>query len=238
MEYIYIFILLLIIFLILFDYSYYIKPEIYTFNGENNTKQNKTLLIIAGTHGDEKTGYYGTKKVIEMVKKNEIKIENGKIIVIPCLNIYGCKNNTRFTKSVLNRYIDLNRTYPNNHPLSKLVTKYVKESDVILDLHDAKDTYYSNINNKGDMVILGNSHNSRKFGLIVSRVNPMFHTTNESKIIEGSLRWYCNKIGKPYILLETDMNDNKTKNKRINKIVNTIISLGSEMDIIKMIYPN
>jgi predicted deacylase len=246
----YLCILILLILLIIIDFSYYIKPEIYTFYGENNknknknnentenknteNKNNETLLIIAGTHGDEKTGYYGTKKIIEMINKKEIIIENGKIIIIPCLNMYGCKHNNRFTKTVLNRYIDLNRTYPDKHPLSILVSRLVKESDVVLDLHDARDKYYSNINNKGDMVILGKSDNSKKFGLIVGRVNPMYHKTNESEVIYGSLRWYCNKVEKPYVLLETDMSDKNTKNKRINKVVNTIISLGSEMDIIRV----
>jgi len=221
----------MIILLVIFDHAYYIKPKIYTYTGKN---KGKTLLVIAGTHGDEKSGYYGTQKIIQMINNKKIKIESGKIIIIPCLNIYGCKNNIRFTKTVLNRYIDLNRTYPDKHPLSKLVSKLVIKSDVILDLHDAWEKYYSNINNKGDMVILGTSNNTRKVGLIVGRVNPMYHKTSSTEVIYGSLRWYANKVGKPYVLLETDTSEKNTKNKRINKVISTIISLGSEMDIIRI----
>ena len=123
------FILFIFIFLLsIFLYFRCYKTNIVEIN--SNIK-GKTLLIVAGTHGDETTGVIATNLLKNLLKNNLIKLKSGKIILIETLNKCGYMFNNRYYTIIPNKK-DLNKFYNNKFPVTKPVIDLVKKSDVEL----------------------------------------------------------------------------------------------------------
>lgn len=83
----------------------------------NETKYNKTVLILGVFHGDEQDGEFLIQKYID----SNPKITKNRIIFIPVVNETGKAQNTRVNKNG----VDLNRNFPtSNWELSKTKDDY------------------------------------------------------------------------------------------------------------------
>jgi len=112
-----------------------------------------TIMIVAGTHGNEKAG----TKAAEYLKDN-IKIEKGTLIIIPEANILACEKAVRNFPPDIN----LNRVYPGNpqgNSIEKLASKIfnlMKKYDInlLVDLHESIEFYKKNPKNYGQTVVI------------------------------------------------------------------------------------
>jgi hypothetical protein len=111
------------------------------------------IMIVAGTHGNEKAGI----KAAEYLKEN-IKIEKGTLIIIPKANILACEENVRCFPSEIN----LNRVYPGNpqgNSVEKLayeIFSLMKKYDIglLVDLHESIEFYRKNPKNYGQTIVI------------------------------------------------------------------------------------
>jgi len=209
--------------------------EKFIYTSPNFSKDiHKTILIIGATHGNEPSGYYATKKLMDDLNSNKIKLDNGRLILIPALNYCALKMNLRFIPFIG----DMNRKYPtkiNEKPSNKIIKQIVDlidESDFVLDFHEGFDYNRKNSNSMGSTFTPTNN----KFSLdlayeIVDDLNKTINenykkfriftldknlTNNDSDIyqkqneIKGALSYYTNLINKNYILVETSGQDDIT----------------------------
>lgn len=95
-----------------------------------------TLLLAAGTHGDE---YEGQITLLELAKTLEASTVKGRVIIIPALHYPACEAGAR-TSPIDGR--DLNRSFPGDaigsfaHTLAHYVTNILLPMcDVVIDLH-------------------------------------------------------------------------------------------------------
>lgn len=112
-----------------------------------------TIMIVAGTHGNEKAGI----KAAEYLKEN-IEIERGTLIIIPKANIFACEENLRCFPPEIN----LNRVYPGNpqgnsveklaYEIFGLMKKY--DISLLVDLHESIEFYRKNPKNYGQTVVI------------------------------------------------------------------------------------
>jgi len=102
-----------------------------------------TIMIVAGTHGNEKAGIQATENL-----KNDLHIKRGTLIIIPKANILACEENVRCFPSEIN----LNRVYPGNpqgnsvekiaYEIFNLMKKY--DIGLLVDLHESIEFYKKN----------------------------------------------------------------------------------------------
>ena len=91
----------------------------------------KKILLLGGTHGDEKTGI----KLVEEIKKNPI--DNVEPFLV---NKEAVKKNKRYIET------DINRTAGKKYPISQeeilanKIQKKFKNFDLIIDIHNSKTT--------------------------------------------------------------------------------------------------
>lgn len=95
-----------------------------------------SVYIVAGTHGDERAGWYAAFLLAE-----SCRIDTGRLYVLPQANVPGCELADRFVAGSL----DLNRAYPGN-PEGDLAQRLADEiykdiqrvkPTLLLDLHEA-----------------------------------------------------------------------------------------------------
>ena len=92
-------------------------------------------LIIAGMHGNEKTGVILLNNIVKNLKVLDKKLP---IAIIPCVNRHAYKSNTRLN---LKDNLDLNRIFPAtygkkfSHKLARTLYKYAKGFSTIIDIH-------------------------------------------------------------------------------------------------------
>lgn len=131
-----------------------------------------TIMIIAGTHGNEVAGIKATQHL-----KDNTKIERGTLIIIPRANILACE------KSVRNfpHDINLNRVYPGNaegneverlaYEIFNLAKKY--DIDLLVDLHESIEFYKTNPKNYGQTLVIDSNNDDYLFNLSSSIVEEM-----------------------------------------------------------------
>ena len=122
------------------------KNEILLIETEN-TKYDKTVLIIGVFHGEEPQGEYLINKFL----KTDLSNIKNKLLIVPCLNPDGMKKNQRQNSNG----VDLNRNFPTknwtisenkeyfggNTPASEIETKFMIDIldnykiDAILSIH-------------------------------------------------------------------------------------------------------
>ncbi|WP_010492536.1 succinylglutamate desuccinylase/aspartoacylase domain-containing protein [Paenibacillus elgii] len=102
-----------------------------------NSKGNK-VMITAGVHGKEIASILAAKRLLDLLKENSLRIENGTLIIVPIVNRQAYKRRIRGIP-------DLNRTFPRKqktkarHPLSAALFQLAKQykPSWYVDLHEA-----------------------------------------------------------------------------------------------------
>jgi len=168
------------------------------------------IMIVAGTHGNEKAGIQATEYV-----KDNLHIERGTLIIIPKANILACEENVRCFPSEIN----LNRVYPGNpqgNSIEKLASEIfnlMKKYDIglLVDLHESIEFYKKNPKNYGQTVVI-DSDDDCLFELgsfLVEEMNKGINgDSNKYQVlvdpVKGSTA-YCayHQIGIPALTFET-----------------------------------
>ena len=189
----------------------------------NETKYDKTVLILGVFHGDEQDGEY---LIREYIKLNP-KIYKNRLIFIPVVNETGKVQNRRVNKNG----VDLNRNFPtSNWELSKVKDDYYggeyKGSEIetrqlvkiiehfnpncILSLHQP----YRCVNFDGPY------DETLKIAQKVSQINGYKIQENIGYPTPGSFGTYCGiELRIPTITLELPENENKNTLWQDNKDV-------------------
>lgn len=93
------------------------------------------ILVIAGIHGNEKTGVVILKKIIKQFKNSNRPYS---VAIIPCVNLPAYRANLRVNP---NDKIDLNRIFPateiksQSYLMAKKIQDFAKKFTVVIDLH-------------------------------------------------------------------------------------------------------
>lgn len=193
----------------------------------------KNILIIAGTHGVEPQSEYLARSIAKEFKLQKIisakfeklfdyfegEVETKKIVLIPDLNRYGLKNNSRTNA----RGVDLNRNmpaynwssnysdkayYPGREPASeeetKLLVEIIKDHnfDLFLSIHTNHYVRHKNVpqvNFDGPQDSIGHI----QAGVLADLLElPLTHDIGYST--PGSLGSYAKDLEIPCITLELD----------------------------------
>ncbi|WP_425320165.1 hypothetical protein [Paenibacillus algorifonticola] len=101
-------------------------------------------MITAGVQGDETANILAAKKLLDLLQKDILHIENGMLIIVPIVNQIAYKRRIRDIP-------DLNRTFlrkPNqaaSHPLSAALFQLTKQfnPEWYIDLHEARGIFRS-----------------------------------------------------------------------------------------------
>ena len=199
----------------------------YIIKAPNQSSQLKTL-ILATTHGNEPAGFFALHRYID----SNPNIKKGTITIIPAVNSCGKYANQR--NNPLGDF-DINRSYPNHTLLNSQLTKLIDKSDWVIDLHEGFDYHKMNPSSIGSGIYPGNTQKAKYLAQeLVSKINTTITDPNKEFVtmqlngIRGSLRDYCNKHNKNYILVETSgINDIQDIKIRVNQqeiIINNIAS--------------
>ena len=168
------------------------------------TYEFENLLLIGGTHGDEVSGHHAINS-FDFTKYKKM------ITAINNINEYGIKNNKRNDEN----NIDINRMYglsdkkihTNIKEKIRFIESQVLKADFVIDFHEAKSGIRS-VDKKGigNTIITQNSH--KLANKIVNNINTKLNKKQKfmiyckKKKINHSLRDFCNKNNKRYILVE------------------------------------
>ncbi|HBY57968.1 MAG TPA: hypothetical protein DEG96_08965 [Candidatus Atribacteria bacterium] len=169
-----------------------------------------TVMIIAGTHGNEIAGIKATQYL-----KDNIEIERGTLIIIPKANILACEKSVRNFPPDIN----LNRVYPGNaegneierlaYEIFNLAKKY--NIDLLVDLHESIEFYKNNPKNYGQTLVI-DSNDDYLFNLsssIVEEMNQEILDSNNKyqvlvKPVEGSAAYSAyHQLNIPALTFET-----------------------------------
>lgn len=163
--------------------------------------------IQGSVHGNEPAG---THACLELLK-NKIKFKKGTIIIFPRPNPFGLFFNTRYQ---FNFNADINRNFINNGKcfVSKKIIEIVKISDFIVDSHEGYGYYNEDNDSIGSSLSPTTDLSEELSNNIVDGLNKNIKETKkkfsvnyrfETCDIKSSLRCFCDKLDKDYILIET-----------------------------------
>jgi len=146
-----------------------------------------TIFILGGIQGDEPGGFLSADLYPNIV------LEKGNLIVIPRANFHSIIKNNRGINGDLNRKFKMEESDDIEGQIVEIIKKYMKQSDVFLNLHDGwgfySDTY------------IGPGRNPERFGQSV--------IADASKYFNGLDTLYLEKIAREVLV---DINE-KIKNK-------------------------
>ena len=196
----------------------------------------RTILLIAGTHGNEPAGsiYLTDQSIIEKIK-DCAKDYNIKIIVIPKVNEQGFILNKRKVPDPIPW--DLNRAYPKkgDQGVRKIINTYlplINQAQLVVDLHEAKGFRKITKGTKGSGIYSNEYGNSSTIvQKMIQNVNNIIDNqdhcfvTDNLEAIPGSLRYYCTEHEIPYILVETTVIEPiETRLTKLDNIITTLLS--------------
>ena len=106
--------------------------DIYRFGGDENG-----ILIVAGVHGNEVTGIYAARKLIELIEENGCETP---VTIVPVANpiAFSCR-----TRSDPRDGLDLNRAFPYedkegpSHYIANCIWSLTKDATTLIDLHSS-----------------------------------------------------------------------------------------------------
>lgn len=197
------------------------------------------ILVLGGVHGNECGPSFGIE---EFYKQNNNKL-NGNITFIPRVNSEGIKINSRYLPCKSNSLVkyDINRNFTTNetNEFQQKLINIVNEHDIILDFHEGYDFHRINSKSIGSTIIPGNNYSNKKIFFNVNKIsNELLKAINktiekkERKFtilttdkfdIKNTLRDYCEKINKPYILIEITGQDSNLQSLESRKNQSKII---------------
>jgi predicted deacylase len=188
-----------------------------------------TLLLIAGTHGNEPAGTIG----LESWAKSDVKPSKGKIIIISRVNKIGLFLCTRYGFNAFFP-IDYNRNYPSKkfQPVGDFinyqVAKYVFKADFIIDFHEGWG--FSNVEpeSMGSGIYPSNTDFAMSVGnKLLTTINntienfdKKFTISFDSPRIPNTLDAFASAYNKNYILIETSgQNDIQPMDIRVSQVL-------------------
>jgi len=177
------------------------------------------ILFVTGTHGDEPAGDIA----VQNYNYNDVYDLN---ITICRVNPCGLIENTRHNP---NTKLDINREYGTNNRHNNIVEELVMKSDMVFDFHEGWD--YHIVNNASIGSTLSSPNNINIAHYIINQVNNYIHDPNKKFIFEntkplikGSLKEFCLKANKKYVLIETTrIEELETRIYKNNIIIKSII---------------
>ena len=199
--------IIIIISLILF-YLIINDPKVYTFSPEST----KTIFILGSVHGNEPAGTKACYKLIDYFKQNKPK---DNIVIMPMPNLLGYYTNNRYQLKPFNS--DINRNFNNTGKdrISKIILKYVKEADLIIDLHEGYEYHIRYPKSMGSSIIPNKSKIANDLAhKMVDYVNITITDKDKKFVVsdfynredcylKDSLACYCNRNNKNFISIET-----------------------------------
>lgn len=191
-----------------------------------------TLLLIAGTHGNEPAGTVG----LEQFAKSNINISKGKIIMIPRVNKIGLFLGTRWG---FNSFfpIDYNRNYPSSvheiatDHINRQIINYTQYADFTVDFHEGWGFNITEPDSMGSGIYPSNTELAKKIAentlhklnLDITEFNKKFTINFDSPRIINSLDSYFHTHKKNYLLIETSgQNDIQPLNLRVKQVLTVI----------------
>lgn len=209
------------------------EPEYYKYIGKN---KGATILILGATHGNEQAGYYIIKNLINDLNSYKLLVNNGNIICIPAVNLCGFKVGSRYNYL----FNDINRNYESNDLINKTILNLIKESDIIIDIHEGWG--FNKINNKSmGSTITTNNFSRALEDKIITNVNTTIVDDNKKFSVNknnmnkfnGTLFDHAKSKNKQYILIElTGQNDIQPLELRVAQGRNIIMTVLNENKII------
>ncbi len=110
--------------------------NVYCVYGRNN---GNTIFLLGGIQGDEPGGFLSADSYPSIV------LEKGNLIVIPRANFHSIITNNRGNNGDMNRKFNKQEPKDVEGQIVAIIKKYMKQSDVFLNLHDGwgfySDTY-------------------------------------------------------------------------------------------------
>ena len=174
----------------------------------DSKKPGPKILFIAGTHGNEPSGYTSLLLLKNSLNNKKIKLLSGSLTIIYNLNKCGYYFDNRYY-STIGKNIDINRLYTRGFPINNKVEKIVDKHDIIIDFHEGAG-YISR-----DKKSIGSSITSVNYPIfdvknMISYINrsisekyKKWRINNSPPMIPFTLRYYCNLKNKKYLLVET-----------------------------------
>lgn len=118
-------------------------------------REGPRIVIVGGTHGDEKAGWSAALKLVKILDSEEKRRDDmcGEILIIPQVNINADKAGKRYLPTVDGvAYSDLNRSFPNGREsgaaaatikISDAVIEIIEtfEPDYVVDLHESRKSW-------------------------------------------------------------------------------------------------
>jgi len=177
----------------------------------------KPIVYIQGSvHGNEPSGTDTCNKILDQIKKKEFSKFNGTLIIFPYPNLIGYTLGIRWALKDIN--LDINRNFVNKGKckISKKIIQIVKKSDFIVDLHEGWGYRLKNKSSIGSTVSPTKNHSIEISKKIILELNKTISedykkfTINEKDDcdIKSTLRCFCSKNDKNYILVETTGQNN------------------------------
>lgn len=191
----------------------------------DSEKKGKTIYIQSGIHGGEIT-YWLINKIFIFLKENLL---NGKVIFVPCANPIGWMQKICFyTMGKYSFYSgeDWNRVFPGGKNTEGIVAEKLfnlaKQSDFVLDLHTARDSYPFSIPSQESYLKY-----SKTIGL---EYNYLHIDLNDPKN-HGTINAQLDLLKIPNITLECGSHDEYSQEK-IDTVFEGILRLFVELDMI------
>ena len=96
------------------------------------------VLFLGAIHGNEPAGAKAIFKVVEKFAGRALSLQKGSVCLIPVCNPRAFEKNVRQIDENLNRVIkDWDNPTNYEQQLGKEIASYIKESDIIIDLHSS-----------------------------------------------------------------------------------------------------
>lgn len=197
------------------------KPTIESYEFSNNP----SILVMAGMHGDEKTGVILLNKLFSVLQRQS---KNHRLAIIPALNPEAIAANTRTNPR---DGLDLNRLFPikkKNKPSLQIagsIQNYAKKFKIIIDLHvfPKQMTLVCGVDPLGGGVEIQKRVSKLMSALPLEAICRIDDTSEPRK--SGSLCAYLQSLDKLAFGIELPPHEVLTKSQ-FNNMVNSLINLA------------
>ena len=205
------------------------------FNTEGST-DGLRLLVIAGMHGNEPAPSHAAHYLIK-----EMLIAKGHVRWIPEANWCGIAKGERHLSGVPDALKDLNKNFSVSGcrgRVAEAICSHIEWADVVLDCHEGWGFSHIHKTSMGSSIVPNKYANDLAVSM-VEEINTYiekdwqhFQLLTDVPSPKGTLRNYCTKKKKPYILLETTgQNDVQPLKKRKAQVILAIKHLCFLLDI-------
>lgn len=164
-----------------------------------------TVLIVAGTHGNEPAG---TNALLQMMRT--VRLARGRLILVPRVNPCGLALSIRENPG--DWFADVNRNYPAGGQINQQIVALVRDADWVVDLHEGWGYRRVNRDSVGSGVYPGDTADAQRMAVdMTASLNATITDLDKRFVTEtlpplhGSFRDYVNMYhrDKHYVLIET-----------------------------------